>query len=470
MLLKPESEWWPNIFLFVFTFYAIYFVDELTFIAGPIIRVNPNELHIDDPSFYDQLYNFSPDIDRPKVTLGKYNLQNSPSFDLHRVRRKALDPYFSKTTVLKLEDVVASCVIQLCHWFHQARNTGSPLDVGLLARSLTSDVITEYLFAKPYGFLEDPVKSEVFFAANNSIFQIVFMLRESWIVAKILNAMQAIPPSCLPAGPRSFVPFVKMNFEIQTVRDRINLSKVRREKGLLAAAGHRVMFDDWDTLELPPQDKSAQAQEDNALLFVSAGFETTGFAIETAIYHVLANQEILEKLKQEISPLIASSKSSTGLPSWTELEKLPYLTAVIHESLRMSLGVSSRLPRKNSKSDMVYKDWVIPKGQFVGMTQTDILYNADIYPDPKRFDPERWLKGEESKELLNKYLVTFSKGARRCIGMHLAYAELFLMLAAVFGQFDLELYQTTRKDVDPVIDYFIPKPDADSKGVRVLVE
>ncbi len=230
------------------------------------------------------------------------------------------------------------------------------------------------------------------------------------------------------------------------------------------------MFDDWDTLELPQRDKSAQVQEDTALLYVSAGFETTGFTIETAMYHVLANPDVLSKLKQELAPLFGASSKTGGLPSWTELEKLPYLTAVIQESLRMSLGVSSRLPRKNTKSEMVYKDWVIPRGQFVGMTQRDILYNAEIYPDPMRFDPERWLKGDESKELFNKYHVTFSKGARRCIGIHLAYAELYITLAAIFGQFELELYQTTRVDVEPVVDYFIPKAVAGSKGVRMLVK
>ena len=52
----------------------------------------------------------------------------------------------------------------------------------------------------------------------------------------------------------------------------------------------------------------------------------------------------------------------------------------------------------------------------------------------------------------------------------LAYAELYLIFAAIFGQFDLELYETTHKDVDPVIDYFVPKPYHDSKGVRVLVK
>ena len=52
----------------------------------------------------------------------------------------------------------------------------------------------------------------------------------------------------------------------------------------------------------------------------------------------------------------------------------------------------------------------------------------------------------------------------------LAYAELYLTLAAIFGQFELELYKTTRKDVEPAIDYFVPKPEAGTNGVRVLVK
>ncbi len=45
------------------------FVSALT-VQGPIVRVNPSELHIDDPSFYDQLYNFGPELDRPRNTFG----------------------------------------------------------------------------------------------------------------------------------------------------------------------------------------------------------------------------------------------------------------------------------------------------------------------------------------------------------------------------------------------------------------
>ena len=52
----------------------------------------------------------------------------------------------------------------------------------------------------------------------------------------------------------------------------------------------------------------------------------------------------------------------------------------------------------------------------------------------------------------------------------LAYAEMYLALAAIFGQFELQLYQTTKKDIWPQHDYFVPKPEEGSKGVRVTVK
>ena len=67
------------------------------------------------------------------------------------------------------------------------------------------------------------------------------------------------------------------------------------------------------------------------------------------------------------------------------------------------------------KEDMQFGEWVIPRGMIVGMSQPMIHFNGDIFPDPQRFDPERWLKGEEESKRLEKYLVSFSRGARECI-------------------------------------------------------
>lgn len=59
------------------------------------------------------------------------------------------------------------------------------------------------------------------------------------------------------------------------------------------------------------------------------------------------------------------------------------------------------------------------------MTSVLMHLNPNIFPSPKTFQPERWLENPR----LSKYLVSFSKGSRQCLGMNLAYAELYLCLS-----------------------------------------
>jgi cytochrome P450 len=103
------------------------------------------------------------------------------------------------------------------------------------------------------------------------------------------------------------------------------------------------------------------------------------------------------------------------------------------------------------------------------MTAGMLHENPRVFPEPCEFRPERWLK-ENAQERLDRYLAPFSKGTRACLGMNLAHAELRLTLATVFREFDLELYETTREDVDVACDSFSAAPRMDSKGVRVLVK
>ena len=92
------------------------------------------------------------------------------------------------------------------------------------------------------------------------------------------------------------------------------------------------------------------------------------------------------------------------------------------------------------------------------------------YPEPASFKPERWLvQGEELKRL-EKYFVPFGRGSRSCIGKELAMMNLYLMTAAFFHQFDAELFETARKDIEIEHDYFAPFPAIDSKGLRVMLK
>lgn len=65
---------------------------------------------------------------------------------------------------------------------------------------------------------------------------------------------------------------------------------------------------------------------------------------------------------------------------------------------------------------MKFHDWEIPAGVPVGMTSIMMHQNEQIWPDPMKFAPERWLDPSEAKRL-DKYMVSFTKGSRQCVGM-----------------------------------------------------
>ena len=98
------------------------------------------------------------------------------------------------------------------------------------------------------------------------------------------------------------------------------------------------------------------------------------------------------------------------------------------------------------------------------MTSVLIHLNPTIFPQPKEFIPERWLENPR----LGKYLVSFTKGSRQCIGINLAYAEMHLCLANLFYAFpDMKLCDTTKADVEIQADNYMPK--ASGRGVKVML-
>ena len=132
-------------------------------------------------------------------------------------------------------------------------------------------------------------------------------------------------------------------------------------------------------------------------------------------YHLLANLDILSKLKAELE--IAIPDPSVP-PTCAQVENLPYLTGVIQEGIRLHPGGTFRQQRSSPGEALVYVDearkkrWIIPAGTPVSMTPTLIHTQSQCFPDPMRFRPERWIENPR----LDKYILTFSKGTRICLG------------------------------------------------------
>ncbi|KAF4498128.1 polyketide synthase [Fusarium agapanthi] len=228
--------------------------------------------------------------------------------------------------------------------------------------------------------------------------------------------------------------------------------------------GIRTVFHKMrDSKQLPQADKTLERFKSEAAIFLGAGTETTAAALTTLSFHLTENPHILAKLRKELQTVMGDGDSPITV---AKLEPLPYLTGVIQEGIRLSFGVPGRLPRYAPTEDLVYAGYKLPRGTRMSTPSYLINTNEEHYPDPFKFDPERWIHGKAG---LSRHFVPFCRGNRQCIGMNLAYAELYLTVATIFSRFDLELVGTTKRDVEIAHDFFVGMPPLDSKGVMIRV-
>lgn len=111
---------------------------------------------------------------------------------------------------------------------------------------------------------------------------------------------------------------------------------------------------------------------------------------------------------------------------------------------------------------------LIPPGTPASITTLSVHANKIIFRNPLVFDPERWL-GDEGRER-RRFQFAFGRGGRICLGIEMAYAELYLLTAALVRQFDMELWETEEKDVAAFFhDYQVAMPELGSQGLRARV-
>ena len=252
---------------------------------------------------------------------------------------------------------------------------------------------------------------------------------------------------------------------LQGYRKQVLEVKASISRGEKPSGQTTIFYDVLTHDDVRPQEKETDHLQDEAQVVIGAGTVTTAHILAIITYHIISNPSILSKLQEELATCMSQTQ---GRPKWQQLEQLPYLSAIITEGLRIGYGISHRLQRLFPDDVLQYKGWTVPTNTPVSMTAVLIHDNPSLFPNPRTFNPDRFLE----QPSLRKYLLTFSKGSRQCAGMILAYCELYLALAAVFapGRFRFELFETGIKDVEMAHDFLNTSPKLDSKGIRVLVK
>ncbi|XP_037279004.2 cytochrome P450 3A8 isoform X1 [Rhipicephalus microplus] len=173
---------------------------------------------------------------------------------------------------------------------------------------------------------------------------------------------------------------------------------------------------------------SKALSEDEALaqcvLFFLAGQDTTSSVIAFAIYSLALNPDVQAKLRNEADECFATHGKE---PSLVAISKLPYLHCVVSETLRM-YPPAPRLERAPLEDYILGDTGIrVPKGCVVGVPVYAMHYDAEFFPNPEKFDPDRF--SEENVGSIRPYsYLPFGAGPRNCIGMRFALQAVKLSL------------------------------------------
>ncbi|KAI1386875.1 cytochrome P450 [Hypoxylon trugodes] len=447
---------------------------------GPIVRINPYEVHCNDAQFVDEIYAVGGrkrDKSYHQVSGSTMELSGFGTADheVHRLRRAPLAKFFSRIQIAKLETHIQDLVQQLCGKLLAETGKNVPINVQEAYSCFTSDAVADYCFGESFGFLAQDSFEPNFREPLYSMLQTVFLFRFFPFLKHTVAASSWLK-DYLPEGTRLLIRTLNIDMP-----NRIMKTKQDVDAGIVR--DRKTVFGELLYSDLPPKEKSVRRLADEAAAVLGGGTETASWTLSVLTYHLLAQPHILAKMADEMQTVVSDPKR---LPPWTVLEKLPYFTAVLQEGLRLSYGIAARTTRVPTEEDLVYRgvwmpagaekpaqvSYIIPRGYGIGMSAVMMHHDEELFPDSHRFLPERWLdqNGQRRKEL-DRYLLSFSKGSRGCLGQNLALCELHLSLAALTLRVlpRMRLFETTEDDVKYDHDMFVPLPKDGSKGVRVVI-
>jgi cytochrome P450 len=325
--------------------------------------------------------------------------------DFWRRQRRLAQPAFHRSRTNEYSPVMVECALQ------QTRDwrSGETRNIAEEMMKLTLEVAVRTLFGTSLAGNSDSIGKAMTFLMRHYLHR----ARSPWRVP------QSWPT---PANRRARREFEYMDSLIyRIISDRKKDTQPRNDLlSLLMAAMH----------EDGSQMTERQVRDESMTLFV-AGHETTALSLSWTWYLLGENPAAEARLHEELRLVLGGRPAEVS-----DLEKLPYLNAVVHESLRL-YPPAYMMARMNVETVNV-GGYEIPPRTTLLASQWVMHRDPRFFEQPEKFVPERWFDGLESRLPPGAYF-PFGDGPRRCIGQGFAQLETALVIAAIAQKFRFRL-------------------------------
>jgi len=180
------------------------------------------------------------------------------------------------------------------------------------------------------------------------------------------------------------------------------------------------------------------------------GADTTVHTLLTFFLAMVLHPDVVRKAHEELDRVVGQDR----LPTFSDRPSLPYICAIVNETLRWHPLLPLGFPHKLMEDD-IYEGMFLPAGSMVMANSWSILHDPAIYKDPEPFNPDRFLKdGELDPDVMSPGLVAFGFGRRICPGRFVALDSLFLNMACVLASFDIgKAIDEKGNSITPVKDF-----------------
>jgi cytochrome P450 len=393
------------------------------FLGTPIVFIN-------DPDYVREILvtqgaSFAKErtVRRMRLLLGQGLITSDEPF--HMRQRRIAAPAFHRQRIAKYADEI----VQSAMAFADRVKVGAEFDIAAASMELSLEIVARTLFDAE---VDDDIRS-----INDEVNAIM----------ELYNFIVAFPKieSFLHLPIPGIMKFRKAKTRLDKVVDRI-ISSHRRVRDEALAAGRDA--DRGDLLSMLLSSRVEVLDEagkptgevetmtdvqvrDEVLTIFLAGYETTANALTWTWYLLSQNPKAERKLHEELDRVLGVG-DGRRLPGLQDMPELKYTEMVFAEAMRLypPAWVMGRMSLK----PIELGPYRIPAGAHFFMSQYMMGRTAEYFPDPLRFEPERFTP--EAKAARHKYTYfPFGGGSRQCIGESFAWMEGVLSIATVAQRF-----------------------------------
>ncbi|OQE12327.1 hypothetical protein PENVUL_c001G04696 [Penicillium vulpinum] len=411
---------------------------------GNVVRIAPDEVSFVDATALKSIYGMG----KTSLKSNWYDTWLVPNMTasffaatepkVHRHLRSRVSNAYSMSSILSMEPFIQEVASELWGRFREFSKSSEPVPLHLWGNYFAFEVVGQLSLGGKIGFVERGEDVDGIIKSIHDGFYLManmgnVPLQMFWFNNPISQWMVK-----MFGGERLNSFSIFLQWLEERVIERMTNGLGNKRKDMLQ---HFVEAKDMNGQPVKKGDVMIEG-----VSILGAGADTTSISILAVVGAILTHPKAKRQLQDELEQAYKELglEGTDSEIAFKDAEKLPYLAAVIKESMRLHPSINYQLPRVVPPSGVQIGDHFIKSGSICSISPTTMNRSKDIFgADAEEWKPERWIPATEKDQgrisTMNGFLTTFGMGARSCVGRNIALVEVHKFIAQFFYHFDIEV-------------------------------